>query len=233
MFKNKGNGRYLDLVKVEDNRYYFVDINTGEEVDYAESTLKRYIEEIGTMLVKDTENFSKVEIYKEVAFHGLGLRSWMGSTIGNLKFKDEEKYANDIKAMEEMLYGEQEEEEEGLTNEEYVILRRGNYIPSWMLGGRNRINEIREYIETDGAGYHKGTYEVQDHKLANTKNINKFKQLVEEFPQILEATSSKPIGITKVGRDLAKQFVLTGIVTLSTNGLYIRKGELKDVSTIS
>ena len=188
MFKHKGNGRYLDLVKVEDNRYYFVDINTGEEVDYAESTFKRYIEEIGTMLVEDTENFNKVEIYKE---------------------------------------------EEGLTNEEYVILRQGNYVPSWMLGGRNRINEIREYIETDGAGYHKGTYEVQDHELANTKNINKFKQLVEEFPQILEATSSKPIGVTKVGRDLAKQFVLTGIVTLSTNGLYIKKGELKDVSTIS
>lgn len=175
MFKHKGNGRYLDLVKVEDNRYYFVDINTGEEVDYAESTFKRYI--------KDTE-----EIYKE---------------------------------------------EEGLTNEEYVILRRGNYVPSWMLGGRNRINEIREYIEIDGAGYYRGTYEVQDHELANTKDINKFKQLVEEFPQILEATSSKPIGITKVGRDLAKQFVLTGIVTLSTNGLYIRKGELKDVSTNS
>lgn len=181
MFKHKGNGRYLDLVKVEDNRYYFVDINTGEEVDYAESTFKRYIEEIGN--------------------------------------KDE-------------IHGEQEEEK-GLTNEEYVILRQGNYVPSWMLGGRNRINEIREYIEIDGAGYYRGTYEVQDHELANTKNINKFKQLVEEFPQILEATSSKPIGITKVGRDLAKQFVLTGIVTLSTNGLYIKKGELKDVSTIS
>ena len=191
MFKHKGNGRYLDLVKVEDNRYYFVDINTGEEVDYAESTFKRYIKEIGN--------------------------------------KDEEKYA---KVMEEMLHGEQEEEK-GLTNEEYVILRRGNYVPSWMLGGRNRINEIREYIETDEAGYHTGTYEVQNHELANIKNINKFKQLVKEFPQILEATSSKPIGITKVGRDLAKQFVLTGIVTLSTNGLYIRKGGLKDVSTNS